>query len=122
LISKDQFGREIKIGDFITYPVRSGSSVHMSSSIVEEIKYWEGGRAFRNAEGKWETVKVLRPKLKIVGLRRNWDNEAIGGIYKSNVVCVSRTTIVERECLIGVDEKSIIKYDEVSGTRIVIFS
>ena len=118
-IPKDQFGRVIKEGDLITYPVRGGSSVWMSTSLVTSIEYREIDRYERTDEGSWAKVKELEPRLNVVGRSTSYSDE-FRGLYKSCVYRYDRATIVERDCHIT-PEGDFVIYDEVSGAKIKVY-
>ena len=104
-IPRDQFNREIKIGDVITYPIRSGSSIRMSTSKVYSIEYDKKSRRVdEHDRNNRDREDYLEPKLKVKGVSKNWKGEVLGS-YKSIVLAYERATILSDYTLEFPDDK-----------------
>ena len=88
----DQYGREIKIGDMITYPVRYGGSMWMSTSMVEKIE------SKPKLGVLFEPTGELQFKLRILSISWNYD-KTVAKIIRLQLNRMDRSTILESEGL-----------------------
>jgi hypothetical protein len=81
---KDCIGNDVKVGDVITYPGRSGSSLWMNFGKVTKITKVKED-SFYNRE--YVSVQVLRPILMWHGLE---PNNTLEGWKKVSLQCINR--------------------------------
>ena len=93
--AKDQYGRLIKIGDVITYPGRSGSSLWMNTAVVYDIT--EGTRYWNNK---------MFPKLKVKRTQHYLWGDKIPKVSKTIITEIGRATVVDKSILTSNDKFS----------------
>jgi hypothetical protein len=79
----DSLGREIKVGDIVTYPVRYSSSMYIRFAKILSIKYVK-------SEGYDEIYPILN--VLTVNKRYNTENSVRG--KKTRIQCYKRTTVI----------------------------
>lgn len=80
-IVSDFLGNEIKVGDFVIYPVRHGSSLWMSTAEVVKI---------RDLKYRWSAST----KKALVVLRRSIDYRGVTKEKTVTLVCLDRVAVV----------------------------
>ena len=86
VVATDQYGTKIQIGDFITYPVRQGSSMWMQTAVVydiDEVPRW----SWRD-----DSEMDARLKAKIVTTKDWRSKEKI--LKKVTIGCTERVTVL----------------------------
>ena len=66
VLAKDSLGNPINMGDYITYPVRVGSSMWSSFAVVTSVKYVKN-------DSYWGDPNKLIPDISITVLSGPWD-------------------------------------------------
>lgn len=80
---KDCIGNDVKVGDVITYPGRSGSSLWMNFGKVTKItKIFDRHSYYGYGPSEYIMVQVLRPLL-------SWDDK-LEGWKKVGLICLNR--------------------------------
>ena len=91
----DQFGTVIKVGDHITYPVRSGSWMSMKRARVLDIEYYT---TYYNKNPKAKLIcEIPSDKSTWDDEERTWNDEKI--IKKVTIWRWDRSTNLEGESL-----------------------
>jgi len=92
---KDQYGTNLNIGDFITYPQRAGSSIWMNTAMILE---------FGEYEDSWSNEKY--PNLKVEILEESWAR----GLKPGERIPVSRkATLTRLDRLTKIDNALVIE-------------
>lgn len=84
---KDCIGNEVRVGDVITYPGRSGSSLWMNFGKVTKITKVKED-SFYNRE--YTLVQVLRPILRYRSFYCDDDDNTVEGWKKVTLYCINR--------------------------------